>query len=60
MITGIEGAVTLLASVHSANSGAKKTYNASVSIRVCTLVEISRDCPEIKKTTFFLNQSGLR
>ena len=60
MITGIEGAVTLLASVHSANSGAKKTYNASVSIRDCTLVEISRDCPEIKKNNFSLNRNGLR
>ena len=56
MITGIEGAVTLLASVHSANLGAKKTYNASVSTRDCTLVEIIRDCPEIIKP-FSFNQT---
>ena len=52
MITGIEGAVTLLASVHSAKSGAKKTYKASVSTRDRMLVEISRNCPEIIETLF--------
>ena len=49
MITGIEGAVTLAASVHSANSGAKKTYNASVSTRDRTLVEITSNHPETLK-----------
>ena len=59
MITGIEGAVTLAASVHSANSGAKKTYNASVSSHDCTLVEKFRDCPEIIKP-FSFNQTLIR
>lgn len=53
MITGIEGAVTLAASVHSANSGAKKTYNASVSTRDRTLVEITSNHPETLKHFLF-------